>query len=134
MTAPEPGQSKLRVTHVGQISLLVRDASRAEAWYRKVLGLAHLFTFGDLVFFDCAGTRLFIRAVSDSEWRPSSIIYFAVPEMQQSFDELSARGAKVVERPELIHRHPDGVEEWMAFFEDPDGNTLALMARVEPAG
>jgi hypothetical protein len=23
-----------------------------------------------------------------------------------------------------------GVEEWFAFFDDPDGNTLALLARV----
>jgi methylmalonyl-CoA/ethylmalonyl-CoA epimerase len=32
----------------------------------------------------------------------------------------------------MIHRHPDGTEEWMAFFEDPDGGVLALMSRVAP--
>lgn len=25
-----------------------------------------------------------------------------------------------------------GTEEWMAFFEDPEGNMLALMSRVAP--
>ncbi len=26
-----------------------------------------------------------------------------------------------------------GVEDWMAFFEDPDGNVLSIMSRVAPA-
>ena len=26
-----------------------------------------------------------------------------------------------------------GVEDWMAFFEDPDGNLLSIMSRVAPA-
>jgi len=30
----------------------------------------------------------------------------------------------------MIHRHESGVEEWMAFFKDPDGNLLAIMAQV----
>ena len=30
----------------------------------------------------------------------------------------------------MIHRHDDGTEEWMAFFADPFGNTLALMSQV----
>jgi methylmalonyl-CoA/ethylmalonyl-CoA epimerase len=33
----------------------------------------------------------------------------------------------------MIHRHADGTEEWMCFFEDPDGRPLALMSRVAPA-
>lgn len=35
--------------------------------------------------------------------------------------------------PHLIHRHEDGTEEWMAFFTDPAGNTLALMSQVRSA-
>jgi methylmalonyl-CoA/ethylmalonyl-CoA epimerase len=30
----------------------------------------------------------------------------------------------------MIHRHPDGTEEWLANFVDPDGRPLALMAQV----
>ena len=30
----------------------------------------------------------------------------------------------------LIHRHEDGTEEWMAFFEDNEGRPLALMTQV----
>jgi methylmalonyl-CoA/ethylmalonyl-CoA epimerase len=32
--------------------------------------------------------------------------------------------------PHLIYRHEDGTEEWMAFFDDPDGHPLALMTQV----
>jgi hypothetical protein len=31
----------------------------------------------------------------------------------------------------MIHRHDDGVEEWMAFFQDNEGRTLAVMAQVK---
>ena len=114
--------------HLGQVSMLTRDAARAEAWYRETLGLTHLFTFGPLVFFDCDGTRLFIREVAADDWRPSSILYFAVDDMDRAHSNLSDRGVAFVQQPELVHRHDSGVEEWMAFFEDPDGNTLALMS------
>jgi catechol 2,3-dioxygenase-like lactoylglutathione lyase family enzyme len=116
---------------IGQVSLLVRDVSRAERFYRETLGLAHLFTFGDLAFFDCAGVRLFVRAVPDAEWRPSSILYFLVDDIAAQVAALEGAGATVVEQPGVIHRdEAAGVEEWMAFFEDPDRNTLALMSRV----
>jgi methylmalonyl-CoA/ethylmalonyl-CoA epimerase len=32
----------------------------------------------------------------------------------------------------MIHRHDDGTEEWMAFFNDPDGRPLAIMAQAKP--
>ena len=35
--------------------------------------------------------------------------------------------------PHMIYAdEATGVEEWMTFFEDGEGNTLALMARVPP--
>lgn len=112
--------------------MLTRDAARAEAWYRDILGLAHLFRFGGLVFFDCDGTRLFIREVADDDWRPSSILYFAVDDIERAHADISGRGVAFVQQPELVHRHDSGVEEWMAFLDDPDGNTLALMASRSP--
>lgn len=33
--------------------------------------------------------------------------------------------------PHLIHRHADRTEEYMTFFEDPEGRLLALMSQVE---
>lgn len=125
---------ELQLGPLGQVSMLARDAARTEAWYRDVLGLPHVFTFGDLVFFDCGGTRLYLRAVSDEEWRPSSILYFLVPDITAAHRQLSERGVRFKGTPQMIYSDDaTGVEDWMAFFRDPDGNTLAIMSRVRPA-
>jgi catechol 2,3-dioxygenase-like lactoylglutathione lyase family enzyme len=123
--------ASVALSRIGQVSLLVRDVAAAERFYRDVLGLPHLFTFGDLAFFDCAGTRLFVRAVTEAEWRPSSIVYFRVDDIAAAAAALVEADVVVTGHPQVIHRdEAAGVEEWMAFFEDPDGNTLALMSRA----
>lgn len=125
---PLPG-----VTALGQVSLLVHDAARAEAFYRDVLGLPHLFTFGTLTFFDLGGIRLLLSEPEDGTWQPGSVLYLRVPDIEVAHTALAARGVAFDATPHLIHRHADGTEEWMAFFRDPDANQLALMAQVAPA-
>jgi DNA-binding CsgD family transcriptional regulator/catechol 2,3-dioxygenase-like lactoylglutathione lyase family enzyme len=126
--------NRLQLGPLGQVSMYARDAGATEAWYRDVLRLPEVFRFGDLVFFDCGGVRLYIHAVGEEKWRPSSVLYFLVDDIQAAHHELVDRGIKVTGAPHLIHRDDQsGVEEWMAFFEDPDTNMLAIMARVAPA-
>src|SRR5689334_608853 len=108
---------------VGQIARTVRDIGQAQEWYGKVLGLAHLYTFGDLAFFDCGGTRLMLtqqHQVAATE----SILYWRVGDIVRAHAELQARGVEFVNAPHMIHRHTDGTEEWMAFFKDPEGRLL----------
>jgi catechol 2,3-dioxygenase-like lactoylglutathione lyase family enzyme len=107
----------------------VSDIQTAVHWYGEVLGLPHLYTFGDLAFFDCGGTRLFLSASEETTAEPS-VLYFRVDDIQAAYDELRGRGVEFESAPHLIHKHDDGVEEWMAFFPDPDGHLLALMAQV----
>jgi DNA-binding CsgD family transcriptional regulator/catechol 2,3-dioxygenase-like lactoylglutathione lyase family enzyme len=123
----------LTVERLGQVALLSRDIARTEAFYRDTLGVPHLFTFGDLAFFQLGETRLFVRSVPDDEWRAGSILYLAVPDIHAGHATLLAGGVTVTGAPHRIHTHDDGTEEWMTFFEDPDGNTLALMASVRAA-
>lgn len=127
MTNDHPG-----ITSVGQIALHTHDIRRAEAFYRDVLGLRHLFTFGSLAFFDVDGVRLFVSEPEDGTWRPSSVVYFRVADIAEAHNSLLARGVAFESPPHLIHRHESGVEEWMAFFRDPDENMLALMSQVTP--
>ena len=118
---------------LGQVSMLTKSAKRCEAWYRDTLELPHVFTFGDLVFFMAGDTRLFFREVAEDRWRASSILYFLVDDIKAAHAELGRRGAKLEGAPHMIYRDDaTGVEEWMAFFEDPDGNMLAVMARSMP--
>ncbi len=118
-----------QLTAVGQIALLVTDVEEAERFYRDVLELRHLYTFDDLTFFDCGGTRLFLRAVRPDDWAAGSIVYFQVADLHAAHDRLAAAAVGFQGAPHMIHRHEDGTEEWMAFFTDPAGNVLALMSQ-----
>ncbi|HEX5465544.1 MAG TPA: VOC family protein [Candidatus Limnocylindrales bacterium] len=125
----------LRLGRLGQVSLFVRDTARAEAFYRDVLGLPHLYTFGDLAFFDLGGVRLYLDRKGDGEWRPGSVLYFLVDDIQAATADLEVRGVHFSLGPERIHTHADtGIEQWMAFFDDSEGNMLALMSQVAPKG
>ncbi len=116
---------------IGQISRQVRDLNAAVTWYRDVLGLKHLFTFGTLAFFDCHGIRLFLSAGDKEQGEPGdSILYFRTDDIEAAYRRLSERGVIFRGAPHMIHRHESGVEEWMAFFEDIDGKLLALMSQV----
>lgn len=118
---------------IGQISRQVHDIEAAVKWYRDVLGLAHLYTFGNLAFFDCQGTRLFLSAGAKEVGEPGdSVLYFHTDDIEATFRQLTERGVTFRGAPHLIHRHDSGVEEWMAFFEDVDGKLLALMSQVKP--
>ena len=119
----------LQLGPVGQIGRSVRDAAAAERWYRDVLGLTHLYTYGALVFFDLGGVRLFLEQGSG---HPSqSVIYFRVADIQRAYADLQARGVAFTSAPHLIFRHADGMEEWMAFFDDNEGRPLAIIAQVK---
>jgi len=118
---------------IGQISRNVADIPRSVEWYKTILGLPHLFTFGDLAFFDCGGTRLYLQGHRpETKATGDSVIYFTTPDINASYTQLRERGVVFRGAPHMIHRHPSGVEEWMAFFEDPDGQLLALMSQVTP--
>jgi DNA-binding CsgD family transcriptional regulator/predicted enzyme related to lactoylglutathione lyase len=122
---------ELHLGPVGQISRTVRDIDEAIGWYGRVLGLKHLYTFGKLAFFDLGGTRLFLSAEGGAV-TPESVLYLRVEDIAAAYAELVARGVEFQGAPHMIHRHPDGSEEWMAFFKDPEGRFLALMSQVAP--
>jgi methylmalonyl-CoA/ethylmalonyl-CoA epimerase len=124
----------LQLGPLGQVARAVSDISEAEAWYRDVLGLPHLYTYGKLAFFDCGGTRLFLEESSNVEvpgLNNDSVLYFRVRDINAAHDELASRGVEFIGAPHMIFKHPDGTEEWMAFFNDPDGKPLAIMSQVK---
>ncbi len=112
---------------IGQIALRVSDAERAERFYRDALGLPLLFSFGNLVFFDCAGVRLMLEGGHEPTGkREQFCVYFRVKGIEAAVAALRLRQVYFEREPQLIARMPDH-ELWMAFMHDPDGNLLALM-------
>ncbi len=106
-----------------------RSPGTATCW-----GLPHLYTFGDLAFFDAGGTRLFLSAIDEAPGRRASPSCTSGSTTSMRRANTSPRaGVVFTDPPHLIHRHESGMEEWMAFFTDPDGHTLALMSQVTPA-
>ncbi len=119
--------NNVALNRLGQIGFSVADIDRAEAFYRDILGLRHLYRYGDLTFFDCAGVRLLLEKSNNPT--AGSPLYFICHDIALAVAELTARGVKFdgpEGKPHLIARMPDH-DLWMAFFTDPDGHTLALM-------
>jgi DNA-binding CsgD family transcriptional regulator/predicted enzyme related to lactoylglutathione lyase len=125
-------QTDVALGHIGQVGHTVKDIDAATMFFRDTLGMKYLYTFGQLAFFDCDGTRLFVTASEESQGHGNSVLYFSVADIHASTAALKEKGVAFTGEPHLIHRHGDGTEEWMAFFSDPEGNTLALMSAVKP--
>jgi DNA-binding CsgD family transcriptional regulator/catechol 2,3-dioxygenase-like lactoylglutathione lyase family enzyme len=119
----------LRLGRISQISRTVRNIQESQRWYSEVLGLEHLYTFGNLAFFDCDGIRLFLSEAKYSGG-PESIIYFNVSDIRSAHAELTKRGVEFLGAPHMIHRHADGTEEWLAAFKDNEGRALAILSQV----
>jgi DNA-binding CsgD family transcriptional regulator/catechol 2,3-dioxygenase-like lactoylglutathione lyase family enzyme len=121
-------EGNMNISSIGQIARSVSDTAASEKWYREVLGLEHLYTFGTLAFFDIGGTRLMLS----QEGGPvrESLLYMRVADIAAAHQHLQSRGVRFTHAPHMIHKHADGTEEWMAFFEDPDGRPLAIMSQV----
>ena len=114
---------------LGQIARTTRRFEESRTWYRDVLGLPELYSFGNLAFYDLGGVRLMLTE-EEGELATESILYLRVPDIHGAKEELEERGVKFINAPHLIHRHEDGTEEWMAAFEDNEGRPLQLMAQV----
>jgi methylmalonyl-CoA/ethylmalonyl-CoA epimerase len=72
------------ISRIGQIAVTAHDVERAAAFYQETLGLKLLFKAPPgLAFFDCGGVRLMLSRPEKPEFdHPSSILYFAVPDIQ----------------------------------------------------
>ena len=116
-----------KLSTIGQIALVVKDLSRAVAFYRDVLGMKFLFQAPPaLAFFDCGGIRLMLAPPEGEFDRAGSVLYFKVEDIDATYADLRARSVEFLGAPHMIAKMPD-YELWMAFFRDGEGNTLALM-------
>jgi catechol 2,3-dioxygenase-like lactoylglutathione lyase family enzyme len=122
------------VRTIGQIHVSVSDIDRSVAFYRDVLGARFLFRVPGqpMAFFDLGGVRLYLGAPESPEFRSTPVMYFSVEDVDEAYTALRERGVDFLDEPHVVHR-TDESELWMAFFRDPDGTNLALMAERAPA-
>jgi len=117
---------------LGQVARTTKRFAESHKWYRDVLGLTELYSFGNLAFYDLGGVRLMLTE-EEGDRSSESILYLRVPDIHSAKTELEERGVKFINAPHLIHRHEDGTEEWMAAFEDNEGRPMQLMTQVSAA-
>lgn len=60
------------------------------------------------------------------------MLYFLVGDIRAAHRELVARGVAFRDQPHLIAKLPDR-EIWMAFFDDSEGNVLAITSEPPSA-
>jgi catechol 2,3-dioxygenase-like lactoylglutathione lyase family enzyme len=125
----EAGMSFDGVRRVGQIHVSVSDIDRSIAFYRDVLGARFLFDVPgqSMAFFDLDGVRLYLGTPESPEFRSTPLLYFSVEDVDDAYATLRERGVEFVGAPHVVHRTAEA-ELWMAFFHDPDGTNLAIMA------
>lgn len=112
---------------IGQVGMTVADIDASVEFYRDRLGLRLIARAAPgLAFFDCGGVRLMLSGAAEGAAPGNSVLYFTVADIRASCAELEERGVGTGRGPVLVHSAGD-YELWMAFFEDPSGNTLAVM-------
>ncbi|MBL9049945.1 MAG: hypothetical protein JNK19_07530 [Tabrizicola sp.] len=126
-----PQETAMTVTsQISQISRRVENLTRARAFWRETLQVPELYAFPGLAFFDLAGTRLMLKETGRRD--EADILYLRCADIGAEHAALVERGAVFTGAPHMIHKHPDGAEEWMAFFKDDEGRDLALHAIARP--
>jgi len=120
------------ILRLGQIQVRAHDVERASTFYQDALGLKLLFKAPPgLAFFDCGGVRLMIDSPEKPEFdHPSSVLYFAVPDIQAAHAQMKQSGVRFEDEPHLIATMPDH-DLWMTFFRDSEDNLMALMSEVK---
>ena len=120
------------ITRLGQVQIGTKDVERAADFYENILGLKLLFKAPPgLAFFDCGGVRIMMDHPEKPEFdHPSSILYFAVPDIQAAHAQMKEKSVKFEDEPHMIAKLPDH-DLWMTFFRDTEGNLMGLMSEVK---
>ncbi|MFL6628461.1 MAG: VOC family protein [Burkholderiaceae bacterium] len=106
------------------------DAGRARAFYEQQLGLALVEDSGYALVFDAQGTPLRVQRVEVVAPHPYTAFGWEVDDVATQVRALAANGVAMARFPGLpqdadgVWTTPDGSR--VAWFHDPDGNTLSI--------
>ena len=114
-----------------------RDADRAREFYEGVLDLRLVADEPFALVFDAHGRTLRVQKVQELAPAPYTVLGWLVPDIAAAVRQLSARGVAFARYPGLpqddlgVCTFPGG--DRVAWFKDPDGNTLSLTEGGTPA-
>ena len=114
---------------IAQLLIPVSEFDAGVSFYRDTLGIPFLFAAPpQMAFFNCGGVRLLVGVMPAGQAaQRGSAIYFKVSDIEAVFTTLRDKGVPFRAEPHLVHRTAQS-ELWLAEFNDPDGNQLALMS------
>ena len=102
----------------------------AKRFYGETLGLRLVADDPFAIVFDLHGTRLRVEKTQRFEPQPFTVLGWTVRDIARTVAELAERGVRF-ERYDALRQDERGV--WtspggakVAWFKDPDGNTLSL--------
>jgi catechol 2,3-dioxygenase-like lactoylglutathione lyase family enzyme len=110
--------------------IATNDGARAKTFYADTLGLPLVADEPFALVLETGGTMLRIQKVRDWTPPPFTVFGWAVRDIVDAVDELAARGVEFV-RVGGIPQDERGIwradaRTQVAWFKDPDGNTLSL--------
>jgi catechol 2,3-dioxygenase-like lactoylglutathione lyase family enzyme len=112
--------------------IAVRDIAVARDFYEGTLGLRVLEETPFALVLDANGTMLRVTPVPEFVPRPYTIAGWAVRDIDAAARELADKGVGLTRYDDLTQ---DALGTWtspngdrVAWFKDPDGNTLSLTA------
>ena len=118
-----------------QVAQHADDLQRARAFYQRLLNAepTGFFDPPGLLFFQAGAVRLLLEQGANSV-----LIYLKVDDVRATIESLRADGVEIVAEPHVIFSHandnlgPAGMDEWMAFVKDSEGNTVGLISHQKP--
>jgi catechol 2,3-dioxygenase-like lactoylglutathione lyase family enzyme len=119
------------LTHNSLIAFIpTKDAARARAFYEDTLGLRFISDDSFALVMEANGTMLRIVRVGDFAPQPFTILGWEVTDIEATVTAMTGKGVQF-SRYGFLEQSANGV--WtapggakVAWFLDPDGNTLSL--------
>jgi catechol 2,3-dioxygenase-like lactoylglutathione lyase family enzyme len=114
----------------------VRDLAAARAFYTETLGLRMVADTPFALVLDAGGTMLRVTPVPEPPALPFTIAGWKVPDIAAAVRALAGRGVPFTRHDGMaqddlgIWTAPGG--DRVAWFTDPDGNTLSLTTFARP--
>jgi len=112
------------------------DLDRAQAFYGDTLGLPLVGRDPIACRFDAHGTPLRVTRVDALTPAPGTVLGWIVPDIHVAVRDLAGRGVAFArydgmgQDDDAVWTAPSG--DRVAWFHDPDGNTLSLTEEARP--